>query len=297
MVLTATTDSLDLVLGAAITTNQLPIVVYYDDLTSTAVTPTKRTLLSNSTTAVNVIPAPTAGHTFILKYATIYNNDTQAASVTIQFNDNATNRKELTTLLQVGESIQWTSANGWKVFDAQGSMKVSGLYQASGAVNMPAYFAAPNTTTTLTLTSTNCYCIYLGRVERNFNTINLAYRITTAAATITWAEVAIYKGTPTLGNNATLSSRLGFTDVSGSWQSTGQKNTSVSVSGLAAGDDIWAVFSNSATTAAAVRAGLADDVNGGFFQTVTNKRPSTNASLTGVIDSTTSMIWCAWQGF
>jgi hypothetical protein len=296
MVLTATTDSLDIVLGAAVTTNQLPITVYYDDVTSSAVTPTKRTTQTNSTTAVNVIPAPSAGHSFLLKYCSIYNNDTVPASVTIQFNDNSTNRKEITTLLQVGESIQWTVANGWKAYDAQGSMKVTGLYQAPNAVNMPAFFAASNASTTLSLTSTNCYCVYLGRVERNFSNINVAYRITTAAATITWCELAIYKGTPTLGSNATLT-RLGYTDTSGSWQSTGQKNTAVSVAGnLAAGDDIWAVFSNSATTVAVVRAGLADDINGGFFQTVTNKRPSTNSSLSGTIDSSTSMIWCSWQG-
>ena len=298
MILDATTDSLDIVLASAITTNQLSFTVYFDDFTSIGVTPTKNVSVTNSTTPVNLISAPAASHQRKLKYCSIFNGDTALSSVTIRFNNNSTLRNILIVTLYVNESIQYTPEAGWQVYDANGSLKVSGLYQAPGGLRPTEYFGAANTTTTLTLTNTNAFCFYLGKAERNFSSISIAHRVTTAiTATVSWAEIAIYKGTPAIGANATLGTRLGFTSTAGVWTATGIYVTAVSLSGCSAGDDLWVVFSNSTSgTVAQIRAGLVDDVQGGFVQTVNNARPSTNSSLSGTVQNATAHAWVSWQG-
>jgi hypothetical protein len=118
--------------------------------------------------------------------------------------------------------------------------------------------------------------------------------VTTAAGTITWAEVAIATGTPSPGGNPALT-RRGFTDVAAVVNSLGQKSITVNVSGIAAGDDIWAIVGAQATTALAIRAGLADDLQLGGQASRAATRPSTMASPeTFTIEGATAA--CPWVG-
>jgi hypothetical protein len=96
-------------------------------------------------------------------------------------------------------------------------------------------------------------------------------------ATITWGEVAIAKGAINVGGNPTLTV-VGYADVSASFNSTGQKSTTVNVSAgqsISAGDDLWVIIGNAATTAAVMRAAsIADDIQVGLQASVAS-RPST----------------------
>ena len=185
---------------------------------------------------------------------------------------------------------------GWRTYDSTGAERNSGSSKLPNSVILPENFGAANATTAMTLATTNCYCMYLGRADRVFSSVSVRYGVTSILSGTTWAELAIYKGTPTLGSGLTMT-RLGYTDTSAIWTSTGNKTTSVSCTGMAIGDDLWAVFSNSATGATQLRAGLVDSqLASGMFQSVTNKQPSANSSITTTVDSTTAMIWLAWQG-
>jgi hypothetical protein len=127
---------------------------------------------------------------------------------------------------------------------------------------LPVGFLAANLTATKTITSTNSFAVYMGRAGASYTTITLRFRVTTQAATITWAEVAIATGAPVLGGNPSLT-RRGFTNTAAIVNSLGLKSVAVTVSGIVAGDHLWAVIGNQATTAAVIRAGLADDLQVG----------------------------------
>lgn len=295
MVLDATTDSLEIILDKSVTTNQLSFSVFYNEYTSTTVTPFSNYGTTNNTTAVNLIPSPVANRQRQLRWCSINNVDTADIGVKIRFNNNGTFRTVLTVFLRVGESIQYSEEMGWRVYTNSGYEKVVGYQKFFPTIRMAENFGAAGAATTLTLVSGTSYCIYLGRADRVYSSVKFQYNVTTLTSTITWAELAVYRGTPTIQTNVSLT-RLGFTDTSAVWNSTGIKTTTVTTTGMAIGDDLWAVYSNSATTPAAFRAGAADELGAGFVQTVAATRPSTNSSISPTISTTVANIWTAWQG-
>ena len=152
MLLTSTTDSIDVVLGASVTTNQLQLVSSYTNTSSTAVTPAKTTTVTNNTTAVNLVPAPSSGISRQLRYASIFNSDTRPATVTIRYNFNGTTRVVLTTVLQVNDYIQYTHKTGWKVFNMNGQLRNVNYFNTISEIRSQEFLLfGANTTTTTTL--------------------------------------------------------------------------------------------------------------------------------------------------
>jgi len=107
IILDATTKSLELTLGGAPATTQLPFVLaYVDRLTSdqsvSAVGSTDG--VTNSGTAVTVLAAPAAGHTRQVTALTVPNVDTAVATVTLQYNNAGTVRRIAKVALDVGDN-------------------------------------------------------------------------------------------------------------------------------------------------------------------------------------------------
>lgn len=136
---------------------------------------------------------------------------------------------------------------------------------------------AANLTAVTAFATQDAYYVYLGRAQHALTSCDVVCRVTTAAATITYAEVAIFTGAPVANGNASLT-RRGFTDVAATFNSIGIKKTTVTLTGVSAGDDLWAVFASQATTPFQLRGCLADDIQSGVFQTTNAVRPSTAAS-------------------
>jgi hypothetical protein len=297
MVLDATTDTLEVVLDKSVTT-QLSFTVSFNEYDSSSVTPSRNFGFTNNTTAVSLIPAPEASKQRQLRWCSIFNSGTTAVGTKVQFNKNSTLLIVCIVYLRPNESLQYSEEMGWRVFDGYGSEKITGQNLLYPTMRMPEWFATSGAVTTVALTNTQSFCVYLGKAERNFSSIRLRYRVTTGiTATIAWAELAIYSGSLTINSNATLT-RLGFTDASGVWNSTGQKTTSVTLSSHAIGDDLWAVFSNSTTgTVTSFRAGSSDIMQAGFYQNVTSSsRPSLNTTLSPTVASGVfNPIWLAWE--
>lgn len=155
-------------------------------------------------------------------------------------------------------------------------------------------FLAANLTTTLALTNGTTFACYLGRAGAAFTSVNIRLRITTAAVTVTWAEAAVFKGPVVLGAAASLS-RVGYANIASLVTSTGQKTFTVTITGVAAGDDLWIAIGCQATTAMIVRAGLADDIQDGSYQTDAT-RPSlmTVPKTFTIAGATTAKPW--WSG-
>jgi hypothetical protein len=165
------------------------------------------------------------------------------------------------------------------VFNSSGVPKAAPIAGANqSAVLASPLFATANLTSVRSITSTNTYAVYIGRAPRALTSVGLRYRVTTGAATITWAELAIAKGAVNVGGGPTLTV-VGYADVSGTVTGTGQFTTAVNVSpgqSINEGDDLWALYGNNASTVTVLRAqSIADDLQSGVFAYLST-RPSTN---------------------
>ncbi len=134
LTLDATTASLEVVLAGAITTNQLPIVSSWADKTTTTFTPGKTTTATNSTSTVTIVAAPAASTQREVHSINVYNADTVAATITIRENDNSTLRPLVKITLNVGDTLFYTHANGWRVTDSTGAEKTNSSLTLTGDV-------------------------------------------------------------------------------------------------------------------------------------------------------------------
>lgn len=165
------------------------------------------------------------------------------------------------------------------VFNSSGVPKAAPVVGPSySSVLINPLFATANLTSVRSITSTNTYAVYIGRAPRALTSVSLRYRVTTACATITWAEAGIAKGSINIGGGPLLTV-VGYADVSAVANSTGQKTTNVPVSAgqtINEGDDLWALYGNNASTVTVLRAqSIADDLQVGVQASLAT-RPSLN---------------------
>lgn len=275
-------------------------VTSFVDITSSATTPGSQTGQVASATTTKIVNEPGASTQRLVKYVSVFNTSS-SDNVTVQLvRYNGTSDFVMrSTTLQPRESLHYNDTTGWQVFREDGTPK-GGLVIAAPvpSINVSPIFATANLTGTKTITSTNSFAVYMGKAPRPLTSVVMRYRVTTAAATITWAEVALAKGAPVLAGNPSLTV-VGTADVSAVINSTGQKSTTINVNGaqtVGEGDDLWLLIGNQATTAAVVRAqSIADDLQAGF-QASAVQRPSlivgtpTSFTLEG---ATTLAAWVA----
>ena len=127
--LDATTTSLELVLGGAITTAQLPWTANFIDITVATAEATDEGATngtSNSTTDVEVVAAPSAGVSRQIERISVYNGDTAAAAVTLKYVDGASERILVKITLPVGYTLSYEDAHGWQVINTTGNILTSG---------------------------------------------------------------------------------------------------------------------------------------------------------------------------
>lgn len=131
LILTETTDNLQVVLGGAVTTNQLRCVTSWRDTTTTTFAPGRTVTNTNNTTDVNIVPAPASSTQRIVDFIGIYNADTVAATVTVKFDANGTEYVLASVPLGIGERLEYTSERGFQAFDTFGRAKVLQTTQSS----------------------------------------------------------------------------------------------------------------------------------------------------------------------
>lgn len=280
IILDATTKSVTVNSDAAATTTELSYVSSYVDITTTAFTPAANDGLTSSTAKQTIVAAPASSTQRQVKFMSVNNQDTVAHTVTFNYDNNGTFRQLIACTLLVGDTLCYTDKRGFYVIDSSGAEKPAiSVIPYSAFLNSS--FNAANLTTALTTTSNESYAVWLGTANKVTSSVSVTMRVTQAIATITWGEVAIFSGNVNLGGNPTLT-RLGFADVSGTFNSTGVITTNVALTTpTTIGQDLWCVFGAQATTVLAVRAGLADDIQSGIYANKTSTRPSTVTSPTG----------------
>jgi hypothetical protein len=150
MLLDAATKSLELLLAGAVTTNQLPVVAFYIDHTSTAATPGESDTQSNGATAVAIVAAPAASTQRQVKSISIFNADTVAATVTVRLNNNSTYRSIVKQILQPDQTLLYLQETGWSVVQGgNGILQVVSTFTgevATGTTAMPGDDTIPQNT-------------------------------------------------------------------------------------------------------------------------------------------------------
>lgn len=218
-------------------------------------------------------------------------------TVTIEHSDGATATRVWAGALAAGESVVYVEGSGWQVRNSAGVAKAApAVGPGAPSVLVNPLFATANLTSVRSITSTNTYAVYVGRAPRALTSASVRYRVTTGAAIITWAEVALAKGSVNVGGNPTLTV-VGYADVSGVVTATGQFTTSVNVSSgqsINEGDDLWVLYGNAAATVTVLRAqSVADDLQVGVAAWLST-RPSTNVGSAQVYTLETATALPPW---
>jgi hypothetical protein len=125
IILSETTDNLQIVLSGSVTTNQLQCFTSWRDRTSTTFTAGRTVTNTNNTTDVNLAAAPASSTQRVIDFISVYNNDTTNKTVTIKLDANATEYKLFVTTIASGETIQYNEGQGFKVIATTGAIKQS----------------------------------------------------------------------------------------------------------------------------------------------------------------------------
>lgn len=119
--LDTTTRKLQIVLGAAVAANQLPVVVSYSDKSTSSYIGSTQRSLTNGATAVDICAAPAASTIRDIDMLTVVNTDTADAAVRLLLDDNGTDAELFTVTLAPGSQINYTHGQGFKVIDKNGA--------------------------------------------------------------------------------------------------------------------------------------------------------------------------------
>ncbi len=130
LILQDTNDTLKVVLASAITTNQLPVIASWRDITATTYSPGQSNGATNSTTDVTLVGSPAASTQRVIDYVSIFNADTVAATVTVKLDDNSTQRTITKVTLDVGERLEYAEGKGWTAYAISGASKVLNTWSA-----------------------------------------------------------------------------------------------------------------------------------------------------------------------
>ncbi len=124
LILTETTDRLQIVLGGSVTTNQLRCMSSWRDITTTAYTPGRTLVLTNNTTDVDLVAPPGGSTQRVIDFVSIYNFDTVSQTVTVKFDANGTEYILWKGILAPGEKLEYTDGNGFYVYGVNGLIKI-----------------------------------------------------------------------------------------------------------------------------------------------------------------------------
>lgn len=128
-------QKIEVVLGGAVATNELPIAVAWADTLDDASTFAPNTTLTQTSgiTAVDALAAPASGTKRQLKYLSIFNADTVSATVTVRVDVSGTKTILTRVPLLPDYRLEYTFSGGWRVLTSDGSVRGAGTPGADGA--------------------------------------------------------------------------------------------------------------------------------------------------------------------
>lgn len=275
MVVNSTNETIELLLGASVATTQADFSCLFDEITPITMTPNETNGSSNNTTAVTIVGSPSSGNVRQVREILVINRDTVAIAVIIRYNNTSITRTLFKATLQAGDCMSYNIETGWKVTDANGLIELSTTNVQPVASMRPSelFLNGGNSTSSLNAVAP---VMSMGKAQKDYSSITFRYNVTTLGATITWAEMAVYRlCQPNLIGTLATWYRLGYADTSTVWNSTGLKSTTISVPGCRAGDDLYVVFGINATTTVVFRGTQIADVNSSVLNNILNGTSAT----------------------
>lgn len=279
MLISGTSEKIQIVLGGSVASTQLPFTVNYNNYTSTVVTLVTNNGATNNTTPQDLVPSPSASQQNQMRYCSIINSDTASATVRIQIFDGVNTRIIFQSVLAPGKTLQYQLEKGWEVIDSQGNKETFDASSFTNSINGGWTYRPITVASQAALVTNTLYYATLCKADKPLTTFNIMYNVTTAAAaTPTWAEMAIYSGQRFNGDSQLTFYRRGFTSTVTPWQSQGIKNTTITTTGITTGEQVILAYGYSGTLLQFRTYGLAasdiSDSNTGSLGANVNFRPS-----------------------
>lgn len=131
IVLTETTDKIQIALAATVAANQLQCMSSWRDVTTTTYVPGRTLVLTNNGSDVDIVGSPSASTQRVVDFLSVYNADTVNATVTVKLDANGTEYILWKGTLATGESMQYTDDSGFISTDTFGRLKTSTVENAS----------------------------------------------------------------------------------------------------------------------------------------------------------------------
>ena len=241
MILDNVNRRLQVVLSAAKTTLDMPVVIDFEDYVAGGANPVRGMAINstNGVTSVDVLTSPDANSKRKITNFAIYNKDTAAKTVQVSIIDGGTAYLIQDVTLAVDDVLGFTDAAGWYVQDVNGNRKttstIAGIISTSPSTGVGYGTGAGGTVTQITNRSTgvtlNTIC---GSIQTDVTSLAAG---ASAEFTVTNSRVAI-------GDVVVVSQRSGSSTVAGV-----AGTTIVEVVTVAAGSFIISVNNNSSTTA------------------------------------------------
>ncbi len=123
IILTTTSDKIQVSLSNNIATSQFVCYASYRDTTSTSITPLRNVISTNNTTQVNLIDSPASSTQRIIDYFSIYNSDTAVNEVTVRFFDGSNSYRLIVIRLAIGERLEYQEGSGMRVISNGSAVK------------------------------------------------------------------------------------------------------------------------------------------------------------------------------
>lgn len=133
IVLSQTTDKIQVVLSGAVAANQVQCIGCWRDITATPTyTPGRSLAVSSNTTDVDMVQAPPASTQRVIDFLSAVNADTSPVIVHVKFDANGTDYTLWKGPLATQETLEYENGKGWSVRSASGQVKFVGDAGANG---------------------------------------------------------------------------------------------------------------------------------------------------------------------
>jgi hypothetical protein len=124
IILSSSTDNLQVVLAGAKTTNDCPCYSSWRDRSDTTFTAGRTVINTDGVTDVNIVAGPSSGQR-VVDFFTVFNYDTVNTTVIVKLDANSTEYIIFKTILAVGETLVFQDGIGFHVLANSGAIKHS----------------------------------------------------------------------------------------------------------------------------------------------------------------------------
>jgi hypothetical protein len=126
LVLSQTTDKIQVVLAGSVATNQAECIAFFRDITLVpSYVAGRQAANTNNTTAVDLVSSPASSTQRIVDFLSVFNRDTAPITATVRLNLNGTNYTLWQGVLGIGERLEYENGKGFTVLTVGGLIKQS----------------------------------------------------------------------------------------------------------------------------------------------------------------------------